>query len=127
MSAGKFTLIVLLVAASLMAYYLYYMNTAPAEVKVVVEMGEYYYYPSEITVRVNSRLHLTFINKGNYPHNAYLAEEKRELVTILYPSNSTTVEMYLAKEGIYSILCTIAYPAPVSHYELGMRAKVTAK
>ncbi len=114
-------------AASLTAYAVFYRTTEPAVVKIVVTMGEYYYNPSEITVSVNSRLQLTFINEGKYPHNAYLAEEKRELVTIVYQSNSTTVEMHLAKEGVYSILCTIAYPAPVSHYELGMRAKLVVK
>lgn len=127
MQARKIVLVVLLAAASLTAYALYSKTMDPVVVKIVVTMGEYYYNPSEITVGVNSRLQLTFINEGNYPHNAYLAEEKRELVTILYPSNVTTVDMFFTKVGVYSILCTIAYPAPVSHYELGMRARLIVR
>ncbi len=127
MQARKFVLLVLMVVALFIAYIAYSRDMEPHKVRIVVTMGEYYYNPSEIKVDVNSRVQLIFNNEGSYPHNAYLVEEKRELVSILYPSNSTMVEIHLAKEGVYNILCTIAYPAPVSHYELGMRARLVVR
>lgn len=109
------------------SYILYPMFVEPVETDVTVSMMEYYFAPDEIYVRKNVKTRITFINNGIYPHNAYVSEEKKEIATILYPGNSTTVEVIFSKSGVYNVLCTIAYPSPVSHYELGMKAKLIVK
>ncbi|MEM4302650.1 MAG: cupredoxin domain-containing protein [Candidatus Caldarchaeum sp.] len=114
-------------AVFITVYSFYPRSAEPGEVSVTIRMGEYYFTPNEIHVRKNVKIHLIFLNDGAYPHNAYLSEKKTELVTILYPSNVTTVEVMFTETGVYNILCTIAYPAPVSHYELGMRAKLVVE
>ncbi|MEM4559822.1 MAG: hypothetical protein QXS57_00140 [Candidatus Caldarchaeum sp.] len=130
MSIRVILLLGLAAAAAATAYAMYAMTVEPSEAgvdRITVYMGEYYYMPNEVHVRRNVRTLIVLVNGGSYPHNAYLKEESRDLVPVMYPGNSTSVELVFGRAGVYSILCTVAYPAPVSHYELGMVAKLVVR
>ncbi|MEM2096422.1 MAG: cupredoxin domain-containing protein [Candidatus Caldarchaeum sp.] len=130
MSTRFLLLLGLAAAAAATAYVMYAMTMEPStagEERITVYMGEYHYTPNEVHVKRNVRTLIFFVNGGAYPHNAYLKEESRDLVPVLYPGNSTSVELVFGRAGVYSILCTVAYPAPVSHYELGMVAKLVVR
>lgn len=114
-------------ASSYLVYSTIYEPSEGVETTVTVYMREYYYLPDEVHVRRNVKTLIVFVNDGAYPHNAYLSEEKRDLTPVMYPGNKTSVEVLFRQSGVYSVLCTVAYPAPVSHYELGMRARLVVR
>ncbi|BAJ50089.1 hypothetical protein CSUB_C0228 [Candidatus Caldarchaeum subterraneum] len=128
-----FARILMLVAAAAVTatalFTIFFMveQSEAGEKTTTVYMYEYYFSPDEITVGRNVKVLIVFVNNGTYPHNAYLSQEKKDLAPVLYPGDSASVELFFRERGVFEVLCTVSYPAPVSHYELGMRAKIVVR
>jgi len=99
------------------------------QLSVTIVASDYAFLPNSITIERGKSIKFIVINKGLYPHNLVLKYDEKlaELVQLLEPNNQTEITYLFSEEGIYEFLCTIAYPAPVPHYELGMKGKIVVR
>jgi len=104
-------------------------KTQEEQLTVTIVASDYAFSPNSVTIERGKSIKFIVINKGLYPHNLVLKYDKKlaELIRLLEPNNQTEIIYLFSEGGIYEFLCTIAYPAPVPHYELGMKGKIVVR
>lgn len=104
-------------------------KTQEKELTVTIVASDYAFSPNSITIERGKSIKFIVINKGLYPHNLVLKHDKKlvELIQLLEPNNQTEITYLFSEGGVYEFLCTIAYPAPVPHYELGMKGIIVVR
>lgn len=104
-------------------------KTQEKELTVAIVASDYAFSPNSITIERGKSIKFIVINKGLYPHNLVLKHDKKlvELIQLLEPNNQTEITYLFSEGGVYEFLCTIAYPAPVPHYELGMKGIIVVR
>jgi plastocyanin len=104
-------------------------KTQEKQLTVTIVASDYAFSPNSITIERGKSIKFIVINKGLYPHNLVLKHDKKlaELIQLLEPNSKTEITYLFSEGGVYEFLCTIAYPAPVPHYELGMKGIIVVR
>ncbi len=98
-------------------------NASPSAAAQTVSISgdEFSYSPSNVTVKVNQPVTLTFKNNGKYPHNLTIADLDAQTKTI-QPGEIDTITFTPSKTGSFSFKCTVD-----SHAEKGMVGTLTVQ
>jgi len=137
MSFGNLKLILLIISItvliSMYALLSNFSNVNESDVHrseaVIIVARDFTFSVDSLTVRKGTTLIFILINEGRYPHNLVLKNRDNlvELVQLVMPGNKTESAFKFTREGVYDFLCTVAYPAPVPHYELGMKGVIIVR
>ena len=84
-----------------------------------VEAGEYYFKPTDITVKAGSPVTFVVHNAGKILHNLSITELNKATPNI-DPGGTQNLQITFDKTGTYNFLCTVP-----GHADSGMKGKIT--
>lgn len=86
---------------------------------ITVEGTEFAFVPSNINVKKDQQIRLTFKNSGKYPHDLSISDLNVQTKTI-QPNQEDTVTFTADKVGQFNLICTVD-----SHADKGMKGTIT--